>query len=296
MQNRNGACPCCFGDGVLKYPTKIDNSLLTGKTYSSRKIPELMHYSYMECRTCRALFVDDLPDSEFLQSSYNEAEFVSSNDSLFAARTYFHELNRMSLLNTGKLLDIGCSDGSFISIVDSNSEMKVSGIEPSIQAINNSDPSVRLKIEHTVLEKFQGESEFDVLTCFQTVEHLSDLRGLLTKSHELLVDRGRLVLVCHDRLSLVNRILGQRSPIFDIEHLQILNKSAVKALLETNGFGEVRVKSISNTYPVSYWLLLAPIPKFLKRFIDSRRHTRYLSWGIRIRVGNLLAVGRKIQE
>jgi cyclopropane fatty-acyl-phospholipid synthase-like methyltransferase len=242
---------------------------------------------------CQTLFVDELPSSEFLENSYNEAEFVSRKDSIYAAQTYFEELQNLKLLHFGKILDIGCSDGAFISIVKSKSAVEVVGIEPSIHAINSSDLSVRENIQHTTLESFRSKHGFDIVTCFQTIEHVNDLSGLVVKSKELLLDEGHLVFVCHDRLSLVNRILGERSPIFDIEHLQILNKRGVQLLLQMNGFIDVRVKSISNKYPISYWLLLAPIPKFLKRFIDEKRNKWYLSWGVKIRVGNLLAIGTK---
>lgn len=293
MQNSKRLCPCCNGTGILRFPSKIDEARITSKSYSSRKIPELMHYSYFECTECRTLFVDELPSSEFLQNSYNEAEFVSRNDSVYAAQTYFEELQRINLLNSGKLLDIGCSDGAFISIVKSKSVVDVMGIEPSIQAINNSDLSIRENIQHTTLESFHRRNDFNIVTCFQTIEHVNDLNGLVVKSKEILLDHGHLVFVCHDRLSLVNRILGERSPIFDIEHLQILNKKGVQILLQMNGFVDVNVKSISNKYPISYWLLLAPIPKFLKTLINGKRNKWYLSWGVRIRVGNLLAVGKK---
>jgi len=296
MQNSKRDCPCCNKTGLLKFASKIDDTLLSSKSYSSRKIPELMHYSYFECINCRTLFVDELPSSEFLQNSYNEAEFVSKKDSVFAAQTYFEELLRLNLLKSGKLLDVGCSNGAFISIVKSNSGMFVMGIEPSIHAINSSDPAVKESIQHTTLERFQNEFGFDLVTCFQTVEHVNDLNGLVVKSKELLLDQGHLVLVCHDRLSVVNRVLGERSPIFDIEHLQILNKKGVKLLLEMNGFVDVAVKPILNRYPISYWLLLSPIPKVLKTLIDRKRNSWYLSWGFRIRVGNLLAVGRKPSE
>ena len=174
--------------------------------------------------------------------------------------------------------------------------MVVNGIEPSIHAIDNSDQSVRDNIQHTTLERFNSTDCFDLVTCFQTIEHVNELKGLVVKSKELLLNHGHLVLVCHDRLSLANRVLGQRSPIFDIEHLQILNKKSIQILLQMNGFVDVNVKSISNRYPISYWLLLAPIPKFLKTLINGNRNKWYLSWGVRIRVGNLLAVGRKPGE
>ena len=294
MQNSNRNCPCCNSAGVLKFPSNIDNSMLSSKSYSSRKIPELMHYSYFECVNCRTLFVDELPSSEFLENSYNQAEFVSRKDSVYAAQTYFEELQSLNLLDSGKLLDIGCSDGAFISVVKSKSLVDVMGVEPSIHAIDNSDPSVRECIQHTTLENFDRKNGFNLVTCFQTIEHVNDLNGLIVKSKKLLLDQGHLVFVCHDRLSFVNRILGERSPIFDIEHLQILNKKAVRLLMQMNGFVDVTVNSISNKYPISYWLLLAPIPKFLKTLIDGKRNKWYLSWGVKIRVGNLLAVGTKV--
>ena len=294
MQNSNRNCPCCNSAGVLKFPSNIDDSLLSSKSYSSRKIPELMHYSYFECVNCRTLFVDELPSSEFLENSYNQAEFVSRKDSVYAAQTYFEELQSLNLLDSGKLLDIGCSDGAFISVVKSKSLVDVMEVEPSIHAIDNSDPSVRESIQHTTLENFDRKNGFNLVTCFQTIEHVNDLNGLIVKSKKLLLDQGHLVFVCHDRLSFVNRILGERSPIFDIEHLQILNKKAVGLLMQMNGFVDVTVNSISNKYPISYWLLLAPIPKFLKTLIDGKRNKWYLSWGVKIRVGNLLAVGTKV--
>ena len=296
MQNSNRKCPCCNNFGILKFPSKIDDTLLSSKSYSSRKIPELMHYSYFECMKCRTLFVDELPSSEFLENSYNDAQFVSRKDSAYAAQTYFKELLRLNLLNAGKLLDIGCSDGAFISIVKSKSVMEVMGVEPSIHAINNSDLSVRENIQHTTLENFQRKYGFNIVTCFQTIEHVNDLNGLVVKSKEHLLDQGHLVFVCHDRLSLVNRILGERSPIFDIEHLQILNKKGVRLLLKRNGFTDIRVKAIPNRYPIAYWLLLSPIPSAVKRSVDQRRNRWYLSWGVRLRVGNVLAVGKKPSE
>lgn len=296
MRSSTRRCPCCGDFGKLRFSGKVDDSLLSSRSYSSRKIPELMHYPYLECVNCRTLFVENLPSSEFLQSSYNKAEFVSGKDSGYAAQTYFDQLSRMNLLNHGKLLDIGCSDGAFISIVESESVMKVLGIEPSLHAIENADITVRDKIHHTTLERFEGEFEFNVVTCFQTVEHLNDLDGLITKSKKLLANQGHVALVCHDRFSIVNRILREKSPIFDIEHLQILNKVGVKLLLERHGFVDVKVRPISNKYPIAYWLLLSPIPKVVKHFIDVRRDNWYFSWGVRIRVGNLIAVGKQASE
>ena len=291
MPSRRTSCPSCNGHGNLKFEKQIDDTLLSTQSYSSRKIPELQHYAYFECFTCRALFVDELPTSDDLQLSYNAAEFVSSRDSIYAAATYFAELKKIHLIESGNLLDVGCSDGAFISKVKANSEMSVTGIEPSFNAIENAGRSVRDDIVHTTIEKYKSSIRFDVVTCFQTIEHLSDIDGLMFESLKLIKNGGHMAIVCHDRLAFANRVLGKYSPIFDIEHLQILNKRSIKLLLERHGFVDVRVKSISNKYPVSYWLLLSPLPKMLKEFVVNHRDSWFLNWGLKLRVGNLLAVG-----
>ena len=291
MRSSLTSCPSCNGHGILKFEKIIDEALLSAKSYSSRKVPELQHYAYFECITCRALFVDELPTSENLQLSYNAAEFVSSRDSIYAAQSYFAELKKMHLVESGSLLDVGCSDGAFIFKVKANSNMSVTGIEPSLNAIENSDLSVRGVIVHTTIEKYKSSSNFDVVTCFQTIEHLSDIDQLMIESKKLIKNGGHMAIVCHDRLAFINRILGKYSPIFDIEHLQILNKKSIRLLMERHGFVYVKVKSISNKYPIAYWILLSPIPKVLKEFVINHRENRLLKWGLRLRVGNLLAVG-----
>ena len=137
----------------------------------------------------------------------------------------------------------------------------------------------------------KSSSNFDVVTCFQTIEHLSDIDQLMIESKKLIKNGGHMAIVCHDRLAFINRILGKYSPIFDIEHLQILNKKSIRLLMERHGFVYVKVKSISNKYPIAYWILLSPIPKVLKEFVINHRENRLLKWGLRLRVGNLLAVG-----
>ena len=256
---------------------------------------------YVRCHKCKMIFLNPVLSDTYLNLYYstNHADqaLAHASEKDFYDKIYSLGFeNCKKLANIDSVLDIGCSDGAFISIVKSKSAVDVTGVEPSIQAINSSDLSARENIHHTTLESFQNKFGFNIVTCFQTIEHVNDLNGLVVKSKELLLDEGHLVFVCHDRLSLVNRILGERSPIFDIEHLQILNKKGVQLLLQLNGFVDVQVNTISNKYPIAYWLLLAPIPKFLKTYIDRKRNKWYLSWGIRIRVGNLLATGRKPSE
>ena len=86
------------------------------------------------------------------------------------------------------------------------------------------------------------------------IECKDDLFKLLNKS-------GVLFIVCHSYNSIVNRILGMKSPIYDIEHLQIFSKKGIKKLFELSGFKNITIFTIFNSYPISYWTKLFPFPK-----------------------------------
>jgi SAM-dependent methyltransferase len=293
MMSEMRCCPACGGKGNLRYGSNIDEKKITEHSYSSRKIPEFLHHAYMECVVCGTLFVGETPSSEVLEKSYNEAAFVSKADSKYAADTYFQNLKKLGLLNEGSLIDIGCSDGAFICKVKRDSKLLVTGIEPSLDAIKNADVMVQAEIHHTSLGGFNSPHKYDLVTCFQTIEQINDVDTLFAKSKDLLADGGSLVIVCHDRHSLVNRVLGPKSPIFDIEHLQIFNRISIRILMQRYQFSEIRVMPIANRYPISYWMLLAPFPGVVKRFLNKYRDSRVLKWGLTVGVGNLLVIGRK---
>jgi SAM-dependent methyltransferase len=125
-----------------------------------------------------------------------------------------------------------------------------------------------------------------------TIEHVPDPAQLCRDAHDLLAPGGALMIVCHDRRAPLNRALGMRSPIIDIEHLQLFSKGSARSLLERSGFGDVRVRRFANRYPLHYWLKLAPLPRVPKRALVTgarRGPLRRLSFPLP--VGNLVVSG-----
>lgn len=66
-------------------------------------------------------------------------------------------------------------------------------------------------------------------------------------------------MVGHDRPAPVNRLLGRRSPIYDIQHLQLFCPGSLRELLERAGFRDVQVRRFRTRYPLRYWLRSAPL-------------------------------------
>jgi SAM-dependent methyltransferase len=135
------------------------------------------------------------------------------------------------------------------------------GIEPSQAAIQAADPAVKPLIREGVFDPADfAPRSISMICCFQTLEHVPDPRKLVEDSFNLLEPGGLLALITHNADGALNRLLGRRSPIIDIEHLQLFSPDNMRFLLQKANFERIGIESLSNTYPLRYWLRLAPVP------------------------------------
>ena len=286
-------CPACGGIGKEKFSANIEEEKISPFSYSSRKRPELMHYALMECQSCRTLFVEKVPDLDELIENYVIASFDSRIESEYAAKTYGKYLNRLDLIRNRRILDIGCGDGTFLKKATSLGAESVLGIEPSHGAFESAGEVGNL-IRIIPVEQCDYQFEFDLVTCFQTLEHLVDPKTVLSKMCSAAISGGYVAVVCHNRLSLVNRLMGRRSPIFDIEHLQMFSVEGLEKIFQSTNLEIVVSKQILNSYPLGYWLRLFPMPKIMKDFFESRRDSFLMRIPVSLFVGNRLVVASKL--
>ena len=108
--------------------------------------------------------------------------------------------------------------------------------------------------------------------------------------------RGRLSTsdITHDYTAFINRLLGRRSPIIDIEHMQLFCPASLHYLLTATDYTQPTMKSIHNIYPLRYWLGLLPLPLPVKRAaIGTALALRLDKIPVGCDVGNLLTISRK---
>ena len=165
-------------------------------------------------------------------------------------------------------------------------------------AADKASPEVRPLIRIGMFDPKDFEpGGLSMFACFQTIEHVENPRELCESAIRLLSPGGAIYLIGHDCESLVNRAMGTRSPIFDIQHQQLFSKMSLRYLLENTGFTDVDVRTIRNRYPVAYWMKLLPVPiglkKGLLRILTACGLGRL---SIALNVGNLAAVGYKPAE
>jgi hypothetical protein len=85
-------------------------------------------------------------------------------------------------------------------------------------------------------------------------------------------------------------LLGEKSPIFDVEHLQIFTNKGIESLFRSLNFEIIYSKKYRNEYPLSYWLKIAPVGGKVKDYVELNKSK--FSKDISINVGNHLIIGR----
>jgi len=298
LNKRN--CPVC-GIGAESASLFLDSSFdptkLSATSFASRKIPEFMSYRLLRCSRCRTVYAETIPEIDRLTEAYSEAGYDSAEEAALAAVTYARVLLPAidRLPRKEQALEIGTGTGVFLEKLLAAGFSHVTGIEPSRAAIAAADPGMCAFIREGVFSEADYSPEsFDFICCFQTLEHVPDPRQLVDSCSRLLRPGGALALVVHDYESLVNRLLGKRSPIIDIEHLQIFCRASVIRLVETSNLRVEQVTSISNRYPLAYWFRLTPFPLRFKRPVGRLLEITGVGRAtLGVNVGNVLVVARK---
>jgi SAM-dependent methyltransferase len=293
------SCPICDSrdDSRPFAEANVDLDHLDAFAFASRKLPEYMHWRLAECRRCDLLYVDLAPSLDDLAALYRDADFDSGGEAGIASRTYGQFLPRIAakLPNLVGAVDVGTGDGAFLKELLAEGFSGVVGVEPSSAPIEAADPAIRPLIRQEI---FQPDSfpdgSLSLITCFQTIEHLANPLAFCRDAYRALKPGGALFLIGHNRRAFSAKVLGRKSPIFDIEHMQLFSPAGARSLLKAAGFSQIEVRPVYNRYPLRYWTQLFPFPGRLKSSLLGLLKTNSLGrLMIPLPAGNLGAIAYK---
>src|SRR5258708_28867587 len=76
-------CPICKGVDRqhLVRDANIDFERLNAASFSSRKLPEYLHYRLVKCDLCSLVYANPAPTPAFLATSYRDATFDATRQS-----------------------------------------------------------------------------------------------------------------------------------------------------------------------------------------------------------------------
>ncbi len=187
-------CPFCNSQRITLVefiPVSSFKQLLKDKNIQSlnETINGITEIKYNSCDECGLRFFFPLITGD---SSYYES--ISSDANYYAwslSRADFKEASKHIAGNMA-VLDIGCGCGEFQKFQNATN---YTGIEFNNQAVKQAQERGYNVFNEDIAEHAKGNSEkYDVIVCFQVIEHLSSPKSFLIETIKCLKDDGLLII------------------------------------------------------------------------------------------------------
>ena len=279
-------CALCGEKQQVKtlYPATFKEEEVSGKTYSARRLPDKIHYRIVKCEKCSLVFSSPILSPEKMSLLYGDSACNYEDQIPHLIKTYFKLMEQIknNLPKNPKVLEVGCGNGFFLkALTDLNFTKNAFGVEPSSKMVLEADPNLRGKIKVNIFKPdLFPKNNFDLILCFHTLDHMHDPNEFIRGAYAMLKKNGYAIVVVHDTEGLSVKLFGEKSAIFDVEHIYLFNKKTLRDIFEINRFKVQNVFSLVNNYPLNYWVRMSGFPNFVKKYVAS-----FL---------NLLGVGTKV--
>jgi SAM-dependent methyltransferase len=292
-------CAIC-GEGIASkevYQANLDPSSFTAEVFSARRLPDRLHYRMVQCVNCGLVRSDPVLSPEALADLYRDSTFDYADELDGLLITYGAALDRAAsyLDRREGLVDIGCGSGFVLEVAKDRGWTDLHGVEPSGDAIAKAAPGIAPLIVQDMMRTglFEEES-LSAVTLFQVLDHMPDPADLLGDCLRILRPGGVILAFNHNVRAWSARLLGERSPIVDVEHTFLYSPQTMHRLFTKAGFDVISVGPVRNTYSISYLTHLLPLPTSLKHAVLPRlRRTGLGNRRLTVPLGNLCLIARR---
>ncbi len=234
------SCPICGSEQVSPYLSAPDR-------FHLRAIP----YELVRCGSCCLVWQKNPPRPEEIGQHYGSdyhKSITSAGDSS-PKRWALQNRTIANFKKGGSLLDLGCSAGAFLSTMRRDS-WQLHGIEISPNEARRAEERTGAKVfVGDILDAPFAPTSFDVITCFDVLEHLYEPRKIMEKLRVWLKPGGIFYMAVPNIASWESHLF--KGYWFGLElprHLFLYSPPSVRKLAEATGLKELHC----STPPASY--------------------------------------------
>lgn len=259
LSSAYGTEPARVGDRREEACPKIqgpESCCLCGQTGAQEwlQAPDRLHgrrqlYTLVRCSTCALVWLSHPPRREEIGEHYTDAyhRLISGAGEDSPARWGFRKVAIAQHKQSGVLLDLGCSSGSFLEFLKGE-PWKLYGIEMSVDCakVAEEKSGAQVFVGDIVKAPFAPGS-FDVITCFDVLEHLYEPRQVMAKVMEWLKPGGIFYVLVPNIDSAEARVFGSYWGGLELpRHLFHYSPASLRYLATSVGLQEISLVTRRN--------------------------------------------------
>lgn len=206
-------------------------------------------YSLLRCPSCSLVWLSAPPKPEEMHLHYTEAydRLISASGQNSPIRWIERNATLASHKQSGAILDLGCSSGAFLHSLPA-ADWKLYGIEMSAESAKEAQRKTGAKVFiGEILQADFAPASFDVITCFDVLEHLYEPRRVMAKVAEWLKPGGIFYVLVPNIDSAEGRVFGSYWHGLELpRHLFHYCPGSLKCLAEAAGLCPVSLETRLN--------------------------------------------------
>jgi SAM-dependent methyltransferase len=266
-------------------PAAVSSACLLCSSLSIYLYVEKYGYRMFRCADCGLLFCNPYPSKQSLAFFYNSkykdfensyfAESRSERLKIFRPRA---QLVLDLLPANGRILDVGGAIGLFVdALFELASDVPVTVSDLSHDALR------LLALRHPAVKQIAGDfmdipcySPYQIVTMWDTLEHLVDPNFSLQRIHALLAEGGHFIFSTPNTTGLEWVVKQEKHvQILPPGHVNLFNVGNIAELLQRNGFSVLQILTPNPDLDISYLLSthspssVSPVEGFLLHFLQD---------------------------
>jgi len=224
-------CPICNSRKIELHNTIVDYTVTKEK------------FTITKCKNCSFLFTNPRPNKDSLGAYYKSEDYISHTNKsnnpinivykLARTQTLKWKYNLVDKFNPKNLLDYGCGTGHFLNHCHKNN-LDIRGFEPDEAARNIANEILNGRIFASPNEI---TNQFDVITLWHVLEHISDLNEVIAWLKKQLTKKGRLIIALPNPDSYDASLFKEHWAAYDVpRHLYHFTKKTLEQLANKHSF------------------------------------------------------------
>jgi 2-polyprenyl-3-methyl-5-hydroxy-6-metoxy-1,4-benzoquinol methylase len=208
-------------------------------------------YRYVSCTNCGMVYINPQLSDESVADIYSNLLYDHKSERLDLLLSTLHKYKSKLLKKferfrrSGRLLDVGCFKGFFLYSAAQRG-WETFGTEVS-------EPAARFAREELGQQVARGDLlkmnhlqhlDFDVMTFFDVIEHVSRPDLYLERAHNLLRAGGLLYMETPNINSLPRFVLKGRWTVFNSLHRYYFTPRTMERILRQTGFEKIKIHTV----------------------------------------------------